>query len=199
HQPGFERRRNAVRHEDVRLVAVAVAYAPEVCGVEQSLIREVVNREERACVRQKPAPHAPGPEPSDGEAARPVVAVQNIGRLAETTEQREGRAAEEGEAVVIVREAVDTSAREVLRRVYQERGSACGVAQEDGDAPPLAQPFDFDVVKDLFAQEPPVRRVVERVDERNVYPLADKGLRQRARNVAKAARFGERHSLRREK
>ena len=100
-------------------------------------------------------------------------------------------------AMMVVREAVDLAAREILRRVYQESGHARGLAMPDRDVTRPPEPFDFEVVKDLPAQQTPVRRVVERVDERRVHALLRQSLRERARNVAQAARFGERHSLRR--
>ena len=59
-------------------------------------------------LREETAVAAARPEPRDGEAAGPVVAVHDVGRRCPSrSEERERRAAEEGEALVVVREAVD--------------------------------------------------------------------------------------------
>jgi hypothetical protein len=121
--------------------------------------------------------------------------VQDVGRLPESPQERERRAAEEGEAVVVVAEAVHLPAREVLRRVDEKGRRARGVRKVDRDAATPAEPVHFEVVKDLFAEQPAVGRVVERVDERGVHALADQRLRERAGHVAKAAGFGERNRL----
>jgi hypothetical protein len=83
----------------------------------------------------------------------------------------------------------------MLRRVDEKGRRARGVGKIDRDRAAAAEPFDFEVVKDLFAEQPAVGRVVERVDERGVHACAGQRLRERARDVAKAAGLGERDGL----
>jgi hypothetical protein len=125
--------------------------------------------------------------------------VQNVGRLPKPTQQRERRAAEEGETVVVVREAVDLAAREELGGVDQKGRRARRVREVDRDRAASAEPIHFEVVKDPCTQQPAVGRVVERVDERGVHARAHERLRERAGHVPESAGLGERHCLRREK
>ena len=197
HQASLQGGGRAVHHEGVALLE-AETQNPQVAGVERALVGEVVNRKERPRPRVERVVAAALCQFRGGEAAGPVVDVNHVGRRAEPPQERQRGAAEEGEAQVVVPEAVDRVPGEKLGRVNQERGRAGRFGIEDAGAVLAPAPAHVQVVNDLFAQVLALNLLEERQEEHGVLADLDERFRERAGNVRQTARFGERHGFRRQ-
>ena len=66
-------------------------------------------------------------------------------------------------------------------------------------APPsrAAEPVNFQIIKDHFAQQEAIRLFIKRMHQHRVHVSARfaQGLRKRARHVAESTGFGERYGL----
>src|SRR5437660_1607146 len=104
-----------------------------------------MNGKERARSRVKRVVLSARTKPCGGESSGPVIKVNDVGRRTQTLEERERRATEEGETLVIVREAVNRIAREIFRRVNQKRWRARRVTVEDAGAIDAAAPVHIQI------------------------------------------------------
>src|SRR5437588_7282307 len=132
-----------------------------------------------------------------GKTAGPVVEMDDVRRRAQTLEERERRATEKGETLVVVREAVNGIAREILRRVNQKRWRTRRVAIENASAIDAAAPVHIQVINDLFSEMSAINLLEERKHQQRILAILSESFRKRARNIGQPARFGERHSFRR--
>src|SRR5947209_2060260 len=95
-QSGFQGGRRAVHHKCLALAFIEAKF-PKLVGVECALIREVVNRKERARSRVIRIMMAARTKLCGGKTAGPVVEMNDVRRRAQTLEERERRATEKGE------------------------------------------------------------------------------------------------------
>src|SRR5437763_5473018 len=116
------------------------------------------------------------------ETAGPVVKMNDVRRRAQTLEERERRATEKGEALVVVREAVNGIAREILRRINQKRWRTRRIAIENASAIDAAAPVHIQVVNDLFSEMPAINLLEERKHQQRILAVLSESLRKRARN-----------------
>src|SRR5947209_7645039 len=118
------------------------------------------------------------------ETAGPVVEMDDVGRRTQTLEEREGRATEKGETLVVVREAVNGVAREILRRVNQKRWRTRRIAIENASAIDTAAPVHIQVINDQFSEMSAINLLEERKHQQRVLAVLSESFRKRARNIA---------------
>src|SRR2546421_2400544 len=123
--------------------------------------------------------------------------MDDVRRRTQTLEERERRAAEKGEALVIVTKAVNGIAREIFRRVNQKRWRTRRIAIENASTIDAAAPVHIQIVNDLFSEMPAINLLEERKHQQRILAVLSESLRQCACNIGQPARFGERHSFRR--
>jgi len=102
------------------------------------------------------------------EPRRPIVAVQDVRRVAEPVEQSNGRAGKEGKALEVIYVAIDLAAVVVMRSLNQVRRRFQCFAFPDPDPGTLAAPFDFQIIDKDAAQKRPVNLIIKRDDEERV-------------------------------
>src|SRR5256885_260648 len=105
--------------------------------------------------------------------------MKNVWRRSESLEESERNAAEKTEPLVVITEAVDRVAREILWRVNQESGRAIRIRVPDARAGYAPAPIHVQVVNDLFSEMPAINLLEERKHKRGVFAILYKSLGQR--------------------
>ena len=125
------------------------------------------------------------------KTARPVVAMKYVRSLLQALEQSDRRPAVKRESFEIVLVAVESFAREIMRRVDQIRWRAQHVTLPDTDPRWFAAPLHFQIVSIFFREQAAINLIVQRQDENRIVALDVKGFGEGARNISKSADFSE--------
>ena len=120
------------------------------------------------------------------QSGLPVVAVDDVGGEVDVKQGLQHGAGEEGEALAVVVEAVETAALEVILVVEEVVGHAVDLSLEQ--AAVLAAPAHRDgVVGHIFQLVAELQVAVQRHDDAGVHAVLDQSLGQRASHIGQTA------------
>ena len=166
---------------------------------ERALVGEVVDREERARLREEAIPPVTRLEREREEGGLPVVAVDDVGREAHALAHLERGTRQHEEAQVLVGICrVERRAMVDGRAVDEMNGrGARALGDEDVDRVAVRAEADLDVAQELLdVRALRVDRLVERHERADVVPGAAQVGRQRCGDVAQTTGFGVAGDLR---
>ncbi len=193
---GFQRGCVTVQSEVVTVRRITKAKPPEITGVKQALITDIVQRQQRFRVLKKFVVTTTRAQLRNRKATGPIVSVDYVRREAQVFEQRERRAREERVTNVVVVVTVDVGTREKLGSFEQVSWRPGSVAIPETHEMNLAAPFNANVLDRTAVQECAIDLVVERKDELRFDVLLDECFGECARDIRQPTGFGKRHSFR---
>src|SRR5262249_43355103 len=123
---------------------ISKSQPPKIGRIKSSLIGHVVNREDGSRVIEKRIKSAASPKFNRRKAARPIVAVNNVGLPVEVSQQRERGSHKESEAFVVIPETINRGTRKIFRRLDQESRRPRSFALKDSRQARVTAPFDRD-------------------------------------------------------